>query len=156
MSFLNHFIPKSSFTTKILPSTSLFFRTCNFPVNLELEYNHLYKERVIHQGLYFDISKQNYKGYEKESYIEKLLITTLIHKNNGFIILENNCILFNKNRDLTNNYALNVVLSDFENTYTTNYKIGFDNFKNANNLDLYEHFNGRLQNIYDILVLPKR
>jgi hypothetical protein len=156
MRFLNHFVPKSSFTAKILPSTSLFFRTCNFPHNLELEYNHLYKERVAHEGLYFDISKQIYKRYEKESYVEKLLITTLIHKNNDFIILENNSILFNKNGDLNNNYALNVVLSDFGNTYTTNYKICFDNFKDANKLDLYYHFNHRIQNIYDILVFPKK
>lgn len=143
------YIPKSSFTSKILPFTSNHFKEANFPKNIESMYDYVYREKKVDKNKYFQISKILNDGSHKDDFHEKLTINCLIYKNHDYIILENNSVIFDKNCDIYYNYGLNVVLSDRKTKYNTNYKIHFSNFMYANQLDLYEHYNNRIQKIYD-------
>lgn len=152
---LNQFVPKSSFTSKLLPFTTPFFRESNFPKNFEAEYNKIYKERILYNDLYIDISKKLLDGSSRHNYLEKIVITSIIHKSKHFIILENNTISFNKTPDLINNYILSAVYSDFNKEYVKNYKINFNNFKDGYKLDLYNFYNDEIKDLYNKIYVKK-
>ncbi len=149
MNPIKNYIPIACFTSKILPYTTIFFRQTQFPLNILRDYDKTFKERLVYKNIYFDISKVISEGKLQDNYFEKLSLTCLIHKHHQFIVLENNSILFNKKYDIKNNYGLNVVFSNNNDKYNHNYKMNFHNFKNANDLHLYNYYNEKIQNIYN-------